>query len=306
MKKIILFLLIISFSAGQAQESFKKKYWITQSKIKVKGEDVVYLMKDSIIKFGKMDQQKKDEILRQYSIGSKVTLSQEILTGEKKVIAVREVVVNQSFVDSISARIPQKVSLTHCINSSVLFEEDKVYINGYLKRDTTGKYLNQSIYYYKLKNRQCIRLWFDEYTVSALVIPVKYRFKGHGLSEEFSTTINGNVLLGYSMGQSSFFYQEKIGNKSNTWKVTGGLILGASSVILNSNNTSKADVPLGPDVEIVKGLASVGVGASFSYNKINFGLFSGWDYAIGDDAQKWNYNKKPWLGVAIGYSLFNF
>jgi hypothetical protein len=140
-----------------------------------------------------------------------------------------------------------------------------------------------------------------------LTLPIKYRFKGKdGLKEDFSASINGNILFGYSIGRTSFFYQEKVGNKSNTLKLTCGLLLGASTVTLNSSNTSKAAVPIVEDVEIVKGLATIGYGVSFSYNKINLGVFSGYDYAIGEEASKWNYNKKPWLGIAVGYLLFNF
>jgi len=62
---------------------------------------------------------------------------------------------------------------------------------------------------------------------------------------------------------------------------------------------------LSEDVKITKGLASIGFGLAYSYNKINIGGFVGWDYAIGLDSEKWNYNKQPWIGIAIGYSLFN-
>ena len=97
-----------------------------------------------------------------------------------------------------------------------------------------------------------------------------------------------------------------MGNRSNTWKITGGLLFGASTVVLNQSNTSNDAFPLDKDSNITKGLGSIGIGVGFAFNKINFGVFAGSDYAIGDDSEKWNYNKKPWLGIAIGYSLLNF
>ena len=85
-----------------------------------------------------------------------------------------------------------------------------------------------------------------------------------------------------------------------------GLLSGASTVTLNSSNTSSPITPLGEDVELTKGLVSLGAGFAYSYNKINIGGFLGYDFAIGEDASKWNYNKRLWIGFAIGYSLLSF
>jgi len=307
MKRIILLSFFISFTGEcLAQESFKKSFWINPNPISRTSGDI-YLMKDTTVKYENMDQKSKEEINKLYPIGSKLTVTEELVINDKKVTVSREITIDQNFLNTTSIGKSENVTLNHCIKSSVIFEGDKVYINGYLQKDANGNYLSNGIFYYKLKNRQTIKLYFGEFNVSALTLPIKYRFKGKdGLKEDFSASINGNILFGYSIGRTSFFYQEKVGNKSNTLKLTGGLLLGASTVTLNSSNTSKAAVPVVEDVEIVKGLATIGYGVSFSYNKINLGVFSGYDYAIGEEASKWNYNKKPWLGIAVGYSLFNF
>lgn len=139
-----------------------------------------------------------------------------------------------------------------------------------------------------------------------MTVPLKYRFrdKPKNITEEFSVSANANLFLGFSMGKTSFHYREKVDNLSNTWKFTFGGFFGASSVKLNASNTSASSSPL--TSEQTKGAATLGLGIGFTFNKINIGSFLGIDYAFGDDANKWNYNKKPWLGVAIGYSLFNF
>ena len=186
----------------------------------------------------------------------------------------------------------------------VKFPDDKnhIIINPFLsKKDTIN-----STYYIKLKNRQKEWLPFTEFTVSSLTIPLKYRFreKSKDISEEFTSAFNLNFFLGYSYGNTSFMFRDKVGNKSNTWKISGGLIFGASTLKLNSSNTSSADKPIESGNTIDQGLFSFGLGTTYSFNKLNFGVFYGWDYSLGEASDKWNYNGFPWLGIGVGYSLF--
>ncbi|WP_281989730.1 hypothetical protein [Aquimarina aggregata] len=44
----------------------------------------------------------------------------------------------------------------------------------------------------------------------------------------------------------------------------------------------------------------------YAYNKINLGVFVGWDKIVGANRDNWLYNDKAWLGVALGYDLFKF
>jgi hypothetical protein len=41
----------------------------------------------------------------------------------------------------------------------------------------------------------------------------------------------------------------------------------------------------------------------FQYNKFQIGLYVGKDF-VGENANKFAYQGKPWLGLAIGVSLF--
>jgi len=297
--KLLLASLLLFVGVTWAQESFKKKYKICEDTIKFKGGDFIFLKKDSLLKYEDLEKSK-------IKIGDKFTAITEIETANGKANVSKEIIVDQNFLETLELKHPVNVKLNSSICSFVSFENNKIYINPYLKEDSNGKYSREPIYFYELKNRQSIKLSFSEVNVSALIIPIKYRFKGkNGLEEEFSTAINGNIFIGYSLGKTSFFHQEKVGNKSNTWKFTGGLIFGASTVTLNNSNTSQSVTPLDKDTEIVKGLASTGLGITYTFNKINFGAFYGYDYAIGNNSSLWNYNKKPWLGIAIGYSILS-
>lgn len=86
--------------------------------------------------------------------------------------------------------------------------------------------------------------------------------------------------------------------------MTSGILLGASSVKLNKTNTDLSDSPMLNDSEFTKGLGSIEMGFTYSYNSINLGAFFCFDYAIAQDAEIWNQNKKPWLGIEVGYKIF--
>lgn len=307
MKKFLLFISFIVIT-GQSwcQESFKKKYFIPHQ-IKMNGGQYIMLKKDTLTKYKDLSLAEQNAIKEKFASGEKtVSITKEEIVDGKKVTITQNVAVNENFYQTLSKNKTENAT-TNFDQAFVKFTEDKVIINPYLEIDKDGNYKRIGIYYYQLRNRQSITLDFKEWTVSALIIPIKYRFKGkEGLQEEFSTAFNGNIILGHSWGSTSFLYQDKVDNKSNTWKFTLSALFGASTVTLNNSNTSKAPIPIEEDKEIIKGLGTLGAGGTFVYNKINIGIFYGYDYAIGSDASKWNYNKKPWLGLAIGYSLLNF
>ena len=307
MTKLLLIITLLLFAINIfGQESFKKKYYI-QDTIIFKNGEKIYLQKDSIINYVNLTDTEKKELRNEYPLGMSISVTKEVKLGENKVLINNDIVVDDTFYIGLSKTVTINV-IDNSIKGFVKFDEDgKLTVNRYLQKDSLGNYTRFSTYYYKLKNRQSIQLCFTEFTVSALTIPIKYRFNGkNDLSEDFSTVINGNVFVGFSLGKTSFFHQEKVGNKSNTWKFTGGLLFGASTVTLDKSNTTKANLPILDEKKIIKGLGSLGIGATFAFNKINFGAFLGYDYAIGEDSNKWNYNKKPWVGIAIGYSLINF
>jgi len=303
MKKIYLVAVTIFLCHfSNAQESFKKKYFIP-----TKLANGILLQKDTIIMFDNMNDKELKSTLKKYEDLDYVdVVSEEIIDG-KKVSITRRVKVDSAYKKSLSAN--RVINVTDSgILGFVKFEEDgKLLVNRYLKRDNDGKYTRYPTNYFQLLNRQVVTLSFREIAVSALVIPIKYRFKGrNGLQEDFSTAFNANLFGGYTWGKSNFFHQEKVGNKVNTHKFTIGLFLGTSTVVLDKNNTSLDANPLVGDEKLTKGIASFGIGATYAFNKINVGIFGGKDYAIGDYSSKWNYNIEPWIGLAIGYSLFNF
>lgn len=302
MKKLIYIFTFLISNFIFAQESFKKAFHVNDS-IKLKFNTIILLKKETKVMYEKMDPEDKKKIEEKFPLGSEIEILREETIEGKKVTVEEKIKIDENFYKKQFIIKSEPVTFDSTKKSTVKFVENKLIVNPFLtKKDNT---YSREVYSYQLENRQTIKLRFNEFTVSGLIIPIKYRFKDKSeqLPEEFTVAANANLFLGFSMGKTSFHYREKVDNLSNTWKFTFGAFIGASSIKLNGSNTSNSSAPL--TSEITKGAASTGIGLCFSFNKINVGTFYGYDYAFGDDTEKWNYNKKPWLGLALGYSIFN-
>ncbi|MGV9002821.1 hypothetical protein [Flavobacterium sp.] len=304
MKTRLLLLLFLMTSLLYAQESFKKAFQV-RSKYIVANNDTIYLKKEQKIMFNKMTDKEQEDIRNKYPLNTILRTEREEIIDGDKIIVIKELLVDEEFYNKQFIKKSVLVTFEDKKKANVKLVDNKLIVNPYVTIKDK-KIINRELYQFELLNRQTIKLRFNEFTVSGLLVPIKYRFKdpSNNLPEEFSVSPNAHLFFGFSMGKTSFHYREKVDNVSNTWKITFGGLVGATSIKLNSASTSLSSLPL--TTEQTKGAATIGLGLSFSFNKINLGVFYGIDYAFGDEANKWNYNKKPWLGAAIGYSLFNF
>tara|TARA_R110002111_G_scaffold261651_1_gene335167 strand:- start:547 stop:1446 length:900 start_codon:yes stop_codon:yes gene_type:complete len=280
-----------------SQDTYKRTYYIPKTKLKL-------LKTEKKVNFSYFSPKQQDSIRKTFNGFETVEYVTTKIINGKSVEVKKTEAINEEFFKNQKYTITVNPNRKEVVKAFVKFPDDKnkILINPFISKSDT---IN-STYFITLKNRHKEWLPFTEFTVSSVTIPLKYRFKdkSNDIAEEFTSAINLNFLLGYSYGNSSFMFRDKVGNKSNTWKLTGGIILGASTVELNNSNTSSAVIPLESGNTINQGLFSFGFGATYSFNKLNFGVFYGWDYSLGDASEKWNYNKLPWLGIGVGYSLF--
>jgi hypothetical protein len=163
---------------------------------------------------------------------------------------------------------------------------------------------NEMLYFYNLKNGQTLRLGYTSFALNTLTIPIKYRFKGRTkvVRKDVTASVSGVLHGGITWGWTSFTHRQGTVNESNDWNLTLGPVLGVSVVNLNKTNTF-GNVFVDSETAN-KGLVSTGLGFTFTFNKFGGGLFYGWDYAIGEFSDNWFYNKRPWLGLGVGFSLF--
>jgi hypothetical protein len=150
------------------------------------------------------------------------------------------------------------------------------------------------------KTRKTFRVWFREgashITAGTLIIPVKLRFNKFDFSKD--------ITLGPFVGWRTRLH------KSSQSFISIGFNVGITSVTLNEGNAVKEDNPNNPNnpkIEKNVDLAAFtwSYGAILEFNKVQIGVFSGYDNISENSGYKWNYQNKPWLSIGLGYSILS-
>gem|GEM_PF-6211540 len=137
--------------------------------------------------------------------------------------------------------------------------------------------------------------WFAR-SVSAefgiLSIPFKLRFAPFDYSKDIS--FNATAAAKWRIGRT----------KENYISLMGGV--GITSVTLDSASTFREEAG---DTLYVTGSRSAAAfsfvgGLVFEFNKIQIGVFTGFDALGGNEARMWRYQYSPFFAVGIGFSLF--
>ncbi|MFK7799322.1 MAG: hypothetical protein AB8E82_17865 [Aureispira sp.] len=133
------------------------------------------------------------------------------------------------------------------------------------------------------------------FTVGIPTIPAKLRFGNGGTGEDPRYfRFEGNLSLGLSGGYKYSF------GKNNKYAINGlfGFTIAAVAVdsmttkgLVNSNTSVASFSPH--------------LGLVFDVNSFQFGLYTGIDFLYGKPNKHWVYRNQVWLGIGIGYSLFN-
>lgn len=268
MKKTILFSILFTvclIPSSYSQETLKTKYFV---------KDSIEFLETEL----KIDKK---------GLKSPVTVSKYLKLQNKT---------NGSQIDTI---ILDKMNSDEGLKCSVVFgekeEDNLIFVNPYLFENRyEGR---DTIYFFELENRQTISIEFTENTLTALSLPLKVRFGN--APPEFSTGANLGALLGRTKGIHKFSYRKKTGNKEYIQKTTKGLFLGVDK--LEFKFKDEAD----KEVTVKTALISVGLGYLYAYQKFTVGLAAGFDFGLGDNVSEWDYHSRPFISIAVGYSLFN-
>ncbi len=303
---ICLFIAFSSFS----QSKYKTQYVIIDKicytrdidKNTVQYIDSVSLVKDVKVNFDQLPEQEQRKILDKIGDLKQIKFKEDIDLGGNTVSIERTLNIDD-YLNSQKFATTQKYNQKATVGY-VKFEDDKLYLNPYINPNEAN--FKRDVYYYKLKNRQTVQLDFTEWVVSALAIPLKYRFDpGTKATSEFSVDFNANLFGGYTTGSTKFLHREKVGNKEFKSYFTTGAYIGVSTTTLNATNTSRAKTPL-VDTEATTGLFSIGGGLGGGIDKISIMGFIGFDFAVGTKSELWNFNGVPYIGLGLGYDIFKF
>ncbi|WP_435139076.1 hypothetical protein [Formosa sp. A9] len=181
-------------------------------------------------------------------------------------------------------------------NNNGIFEKTK----NTKEKDKKEDKWSRKTYYFKLENRQSITLKYDEFFISAIIIPLKYRFRDDDKeNQDFSSSFNINAFIGYSIGWTKFMYRKDIENLERDQRVLLGPFLGSSVIELNNSNT----LNLTESEKYNRGVISYGVGIGYAYGKFQMTLLYGWESAVGSKSKDWTFNNQPWIGAGLGFEL---
>lgn len=166
-------------------------------------------------------------------------------------------------------------------------KESKVYfyISDVDYSDATEKYINESPKF--------------SFVTGAITIPIKIRPSGDEVNADGSKVrpfdFTGEVNVGLSIGWRIRLHK----NRRAFLIPSAGL-----------NLTSISVDPITVRNDIIKSKTNVSsitpfIGIIGEYDSFQLSLLTGWDRLSGKVGENWVYQGKPWLGVGIGYNIFN-
>lgn len=120
-------------------------------------------------------------------------------------------------------------------------------------------------------------------------LPIKLRFKNGNAPFQYETGFSLGVNAGYE-----FQFQSR--NKQSI-----GLLLGVG---LSAVNITPETVNNYINKSITTGAFTPSLGLVYTYESFQIGMFTGLDIIPGELGQNWDYKNKPWLGVGIGFTIF--
>ncbi|SEO08238.1 hypothetical protein SAMN05192574_105236 [Mucilaginibacter gossypiicola] len=166
-------------------------------------------------------------------------------------------------------------------------EKDKVYI---------GQWANYKEFAIKpdVFNRSCLAYYGPktDFTWGVMTLPIKLRF-GNGKERQFS--FEEKLNLGFVAGVRKQI-ESTVPQSIN---YIGGF--GISNVRTDSLSQKSNKSPAGTSA----GAFSFNVGVLYAYDNFQIGAFIGADYIPGSLGRDWKYQGRPWVGLAIGISLFS-
>lgn len=131
------------------------------------------------------------------------------------------------------------------------------------------------------------------FTLGVVTLPIKMRFgyKAKDGSKIRDFTFSGDISLGLSAG----YKYTRRGRYSHNFLT--GIALSSVSVSPATTNGLITD-------ETNLAAITWHLGYLFSVDNFQFGAFTGIDFLGGEVGRKWDYRNQPWLGIGIGYAIF--
>lgn len=129
------------------------------------------------------------------------------------------------------------------------------------------------------------------FTYGITLIPFKLRFGGGDKDFQYGE--------GFSLGLNAGVEFNLRSRKEQSVSVLAGIA--ASTVSVDSESTNNY---IEEDKVTTSGAFTPSLGIVYAYERFQIGAFVGWDIIGGALGENWIYNKKPWLGLGLGFTIF--
>jgi hypothetical protein len=170
-----------------------------------------------------------------------------------------------------------------------------------------NRYDRDAKYVLELDNREFIGYKSASLDFAALTIPFKFRKgfteNGKKVDADVSASFNIGVYGGYKLTHY------RIINKGGTYiqrssaALRVGPFLNFSAISIDSISTTVGKVPKTKDQKSTIGVLSTGFGVMGDLKGVQLGVYVGWDFGMGSEAVNWNYHKRFWWGIGVGYKI---
>lgn len=160
---------------------------------------------------------------------------------------------------------------------------DKSNGTPYISEESNGKYFLMEMEDF---NKMTSKFFGSKHSVvwGFSTIPVKLRFKNESSDFDFETGFTLGVNAGYEKGIK--------GRKDQSWAILAGF--GVSTVEVYRTGEEPG----------TSGAFTPSLGVLYAFENFQIGVFTGVDIIGGAEGDSWGYNNKPWLGIGMGFTLF--
>lgn len=131
---------------------------------------------------------------------------------------------------------------------------------------------------------------------------LKFRPATAGVPPQLNTDLNGSLYVGYKTERYTIACaRDPLGRQRRLVRNGGfdmGGFLGLGATTMNASVTQD---PIA--IEYTGMVLTSGVGVFTSVGSLGFGITCGWDHLLDEYGDRWIYQDRPWLGLAIGLNL---
>ncbi len=178
---------------------------------------------------------------------------------------------------------------------------DKVYLNPIPFTETADAALNQIVYIPLPANEKVI--FSHVHTKwSAITIPFTIR---PAVDNRLNSQVTSEFKIGtaFSLNQDwEVFKNRRMDAKKNTYGFSAGLGFGLGRITLNDGSTSLSGATYENEEEGLVFFVTPGLGLNIRGFKI-LGFY-GWDFGLTKNINDWNYHRKPYIGIGLGFDFW--